>query len=56
MSEKKSVNAITLPVVWPCRQKYARISSSLAAPALSILLPRIKTGQLANCSSDNKLY
>lgn len=32
-----------------------RISSSLAAPALSILLPRIKIGALATCSSVSRL-
>ena len=44
-----------LPVVWPCKPKYPRISSSDNAPGRSILLPRIRTGQLASCSSVNKL-
>ncbi len=45
----------TFPVVCPCNPKYDLISSSPAAPGRSILLPNIKTGQLANCSSVKRL-
>ena len=45
----------TCPVVRLLSPNMYRISSSLHAPARSILLPKIKTGAVAICSSPNKL-
>lgn len=42
---------LTLPVVSWYSAKWFRSSSSLAAPGLSILLPRMSTGQFERASS-----
>ena len=51
-----STRDITLPVVRLCRPNKCRISSSLAAPGRSILLPRMRIGADAICSSVKRLY
>ena len=48
------LGTLPLPVVCPYSPKICLNSSSEAAPGLSILLPRINTGQLSSCSSVNK--
>lgn len=43
-----------MPDVWPKRLKKFLSSSSDAAPGLSILLPKTRTGHVLSCSSVNK--